>query len=342
MIYVFCGAYKALMFALYLKSLGKEITVLTHNEDIIKYCAEENIKCIKFELVRPKFTSFYKVFKLKKVLDEVIKKIDFHREDEFFLTGKSMAYDSFYLAKEISKKGVVYYKNPDRELKKYKPPRFKSFFIRGYIVKLMLKFVLDLDLIYYDTHEDPRFGIDDDFLNKCGIKEYAPTIPAEKLILEGIKNYQSNYKEYDNFIVDDGLLIGYVKIDSMINLYKKLFDLPLKFAFKKHPNLGEEEAHPDSYYSFYKNFKDCDEIPKYIPAELLYNNIRKNVISVCSNALITASQLQHLKAISLLDIVEWFDESNKKYFKDYLIKESKKKIIFPQSFSELKRIISDS
>jgi len=340
MYYILGGAYKGLLFALYLKNLGNKIVIVTYIEDIIKYCVAENIDYIKFEKIRPTVAAFYKVFALKKMLDNVIKEIDIGKENRFFLLSDSNAYDAFYLAKELSKKTKGYYKLTDGRLKIYKPPRFKPIFFRGAIIRFTLKLVLGLDLMYYRRDKkNPCFGVDDKFLKKYNIMEYAPDADVEELTLDAVKKYKSNHGEYENFIIDDGLLTGYVNFDSMKKLYKDLFELPLKFAFKKHPNLMYKKTHSELYLSFYKEFKNCKEIPAYVPAELLFNNIKKNVISIFSTALITASRLQHLKTISLLELVEWYDKSYKKEWKERLIATSNNKILFPNNFEELKEIL---
>jgi len=113
--------------------------------------------------------------------------------------------------------------------------------------------------------------------------------------------------------------------------------LKLKFALKKHPTLEKESSDAASVH--YKVFDSCEELPAYIPAELFYNNIRKNVLTLFSASIITASQFEHIKAISLLELIHWHHESYKKEFKNYLMKESKNKVIFPNSFEELKEIL---
>lgn len=335
--YILGGAYKALLFALYLKNLGKEITIVTYNKDIIKYCTAENIDYIPFERLRPTITSLHKLYTLKKMLNGIIEKIDIKRSDKFFLLGNIKAYDSFYLAKELSRKSVGYYKNVDRELKKYKAPKSKPIFFRGAIIKFFLKFVMSLDLIYYEGNNgNPVFGIDDKFLRKYNILEYKPNVSSEDLILDVVKKSKSNYKEYDNLIVDEEPL-SMIKFSSIKDLYQNILRLPLDFAFKKHPHSSNLNDQID--LSYYKIFKKCEEIPKYIPVELFCNNIKKNVIAVFSTALTTASRLQHINAISLLELVEWYHKPSKKHFKRQLIKDSKNNIIFPNSFEELKEIL---
>lgn len=342
--YVFCVGYKQLFFALYLKNvLEKEIVIVTHSTDVIKFCKSEKITYIQIKQHSPRITSLFKLFALKKALDEVIKKVDMHREDTFFMTGKVVGYELFYLAKELSKKGNVYIVRTMRELKNFKPPRFKPIFIRGTIGKFFLKIVLDLDLMYYESNKDPRLGIDNSFLEKYGIKEYVTDLDIEGMTLEAVKKSKSNYKEYDNLIIDGGDRPGgTISFDSIRKLYKNLSELPIKFVFKKHPS-PQQNKQADLYYSELLNYWDKpEELPDYIPVELFCNNIKKNVIAIFSVSLTTASQLQHLKAISMLELVDWSNESYKKEFKDYLIKESKNKIIFPKSFEELKEILLNS
>ena len=70
-----------------------------------------------------------------------------------------------------------------------------------------------------------------------------------------------------------------------------------------------------------------------------FNSIKKNVISVFSTALITASKFDHLKAISMMELVDWYHKPYKIEFKNHLIEESKNKIIFPKNFEELKELL---
>ena len=102
--YIFCPAYRSLFFALYLRNSGKEITIITYNEDIKRYCSATNIEYIYFELIRPSVKSFYKVVTLKNKLDNLIEKIDFGKGNCFYLLDNAISYEGFYLAKKFSKK----------------------------------------------------------------------------------------------------------------------------------------------------------------------------------------------------------------------------------------------
>ena len=338
--YVFCGGYKTLLFALYLKNvLNKEIVVVTYGTDVVEFCKTEKLDYIQIKQFRPRITSVFKLLTFKRKLDDAIKKIDMHKEDVFFVTGKVTSYEVFYLAKELSRKGKVYFVHTMRELKIFKHPWYKPF-IRGILYKYIIKIVLGLDVMYYESNKDPRIGFDNNFMKKYNIKEYTPDLEFEELIFEAVKKTKIKYKSYDNLIVDSGIVDEIIVADSEKKLYNNLFELPLEFAIKKCPQskkyTAEREMADQAYYAL---FKKCEELPRHIPVEFFFNNIKRNVISMFSTSLITASKFDHLNAISLLELVDWYHKSYKKEFKDHLIEESKNKIIFPTSFEELKEIL---
>lgn len=337
--YVFCGAYAALFFALHLKKMGKKITIITHNKNIIKYCKAEKIDYIKYNQIIITGWSFYKVFALKQNSDKLIEKINFCKKDRFFLLGNRKQFDAFYLSKELSKKGVVYYYSMSILTKNriYKPPVCKPVFIRGEISRIVLKLFMDIDIVYYQVHGVPVIGVDNKFLKKHDIREYEIDLSPEDILFNLVNKNKTNYEEFENLLVDEGPIIKIVKRDSLIELYENLLKLPIKFAFKLHPT----QLRRTSDAAFYDIFKSCNKIPEYIPIELFFNNVKKNVISGYSTSLVTASKFEHLKAISLLELVEWYDDSFKKDIKRGLIERSKNKILFPNTFNELKEIINE-
>ena len=69
------------------------------------------------------------------------------------------------------------------------------------------------------------------------------------------------------------------------------------------------------------------------------HGIQKNVISISSTTLISSANLDKLKTISLLDIVEWESNANKEQIKQNLIKESGNNIIFVKTIEELEKLI---
>jgi len=336
--YVFCVAYRSLLFALYLKKKGKKIKIITYNKNIIKYCKKEKIGYIKYNQIVINGSSFYKIFAFKKNLDRLVERMDFCEKDFFYLTGKTKALNVFYLSKSLSKKGNVYYypMSTAGGGKRYKPEKYKPVFLRGEILRFLVKIILDIDLIYYQGHGIPIIGVDDKFLKKYNIVEYVVDMPYEDIILDTVRKYKSNYKVFDNLIIGQGSLKNIIKFDSLAEIYKNLSELIGESAFKKHPIQSKGAGGLSR-----KLFKDCEGMPEWVPVELYFNNIKKNVISVYSASLSIASQFSHLRAISLLELVEWYDESFKKDVKKMLMEKSSNKILFPNSFDELKEIINE-
>ena len=335
--YVFCGAYRPLFFALYLRDMGEDVTVITYNEAVRDFCADTSIKCVHFELVRPAIKTIYQVITLKNRMDNLIKKIDFRTNDSFYLLANMVSYEAFYLAKKLSKKGKAYFKNPEREFKIYHGKLTKEF-IKMNVIKYLLKIFLGLELMFYETNNNPRFGIDDKFLEKHNILKTYLDKDYDQLILEVSKKSNIPQKQYDNLVIDQGSgATSVIDYSSLINIYRSLLALPLEFAFKKHPEpikVGVETQILDEGL-----LKDCGEIPENIPVELVFNSIKRNVISAFSTSLIVASQMEHLKAISLLELVEWYNQAYKTEFKNYLVQKSNNSIIFVNSFEELKEIL---
>ena len=340
--YVYCASHLPLLFALSLKNQGKKISVITFSEDVIKYCTDENIDFIKLEYIRPTVSSLHKIFKLKKMLNDVLEQMKCGEDDCLFLTGTMKGYDSFYLAKELSKKGwKIYNTDPAGiEFKKFKSEGYKPIFIRGTILRIAFKLILDLDLKHYTGRGVPFIGVDNKFLEKYNIVDYPLDYTHEELIIDVAKNIKSSYKICENLIIDQGSFGDILKPGSIKNLYKSLLDIPVKYTFKKHPGPTAKDSLSD--IATIDLFKNCDEVPRYIPVELLFNNIQNSIISVFSAPLITASHFKHLKSISLIELVEFNDASYKEKVKNNLIEKSNNKILFPTSFEELKNILLKS
>ncbi|MFC1869959.1 hypothetical protein ACFLYE_01660 [Chloroflexota bacterium] len=352
--YVFCSSHGSLFIALDLKNSGKEITIITYSEATKKYCLAANITHIYFETIRPEFRltirpirlirlavkALLDAVNLKNRLDALIEKINFGEEDSFYLLTRWISYEDFYLAKELSKKGkgTVYLSGIAwRELGIYRT-KFNPVFFECLFNKYLLKIFLGLDLIFYETNAVPRFGINDKFLKKNKIKETTHDRGFFELVADVVKKAKTGQKRYDNlFLSESSAITSIITYESTRNIYKNLADLPLEFVVKKHPRITEEKSQIDILFEEF--FKDWEELPEYIPAELFFNSIKKNVIAVMSQALIVASHLEHLRAISLLELVEWYNEAYKSEIKNLLMKMSKNRIIFVKDFEELKQVL---
>ena len=355
--YVLCNAYQELFFALHLKESGEDITVVTYNKDIKKYCIAAHIACLDFETIRFSFgltvrpvllarqaaRTLREVSTLKRRLDDVLKKINLKEGDSFYFLSKEVCYEGFYLAKELSKRGKGTVNFVDilwRESIIYRA-RFNRRFLDHLIVRYLLRLFWGLKLMSYETSGYPRFGIDDRFFKENKIAINAPDRAFEELLLDVVKKTKTELKQYDNLLIgESSVIIGIISYDSIKEVYRNLAGLSVEIVLKKHPNWREEKTQIDVLYEEF--FRDWEELPEYIPVELSFNNIRKSVIGTVSAALITASQLEHLKAISLLELVEWYNQAYKNMVKNDLIKKSKNKIIFVRDLAELKQILTGS
>ena len=339
--YIYCGAHRPILFALALKKQDEQITIISYDEQVIEYCKNENINYIKydFNILTPR--NIFSLFRYKKILDNIISKIDFKEYDKFFILGnRTKAYDAFYLGKELSKIGTVYYKDVTTKPTLYKRPKYRPFF-RGDILRLGLKYIMGLDLIYYNINNKPTLGFNSEYLNKYDILEYKPNFSGEEILIESLqKKRKSNNKIKNLIILGDLRNISeytndHLRVDSTKQLFRKILDIPIDFSYNKHPDV------PDSL-PFYDYFKSYDEIPNYKPVEMVFPDVDNSIIAVYSISLLLASKLKHLKAISLLELVEWESEEWKNEMKNWLIKESNNNILFPKSFTELTDILTNN
>jgi hypothetical protein len=331
--YIFCPSYASVFFALHLKSSGKEIKIITNNISVKKYCRSADIECIYFDYIDISITRFYKIFIFKSRIKNLIKKINIKKEDNFYLLDNTFCYNGFYLAKEWSKKGNVYFiYNLVKFPKNYIKDKYLNLnFLEKTTLIYLFKIFLGLDLILFEVNCRPIFGFDDKFLERNEIKKNTLNRDLRELQLDAMRKSHIKQKEYDNLIITEGSVSGILNENSVQKMYKNLLKLPYKFAVKHHPRVLKTQKSE----RYEKLFINCEEFPDYIPVELLFNNVRKNVISLFSTSLIAASQLEHIKAISLLELVEWNNPAYKKEVKKWLLKESNKRIIFVNNFEEL-------
>ena len=130
-------------------------------------------------------------------------------------------------------------------------------------------------------------------------------------------------------IVDQGTPKS-IKYDSLKNAYEKLLEKDMLFFLKRHP-----VQHVKNKNHFIV-FKDCIELAEYIPVELFFSYIDGYVVSPYSTSLVLASSFSNITAVSLLDIIEWYDNSFKKKVKEMLMEQSGEKILFPKDMEEFK------
>jgi len=325
MIYINCPSYASLFFALHLKNKDEEVIVITINGSVKKYTEIVNIECIYLKNINFGIKKIYKIFEFKKQIDNIISTIEIRERDSFYLLDNSFTIEGFYLAKKWSKNCTVYFNNlEETSYKKYPHQFYKIKYVESFILKYIIKFYLGLELILLNVNSNPTYGISDKFLVKNKICSLHSQNSLTELKMESIRNNYIRLEQYDNLIVDQGLLSEVIRPNSIKNLFNQLISYNFNYVIKEHPTFKNSEI-----------FERFPKYPDYIPAELLLGNVKKNVISVFSSTLILASKFKSINSISLLELIEWENEDYKLDVKNWLIKESDNKIIFVKSMDEL-------
>ena len=265
--YIFCPSYADIFFALYLKNSGKEIKMITDNQSVEKFCRNADINSVYFEYITVPTTRPYKMFTLKIRMDNLIKRIDIQKGDVFYLLDDAFDISAFYLAKEWAKRGNAYFHVLNRRFDAYKETGYLNLsFLARTSVRLLLQVFLGLDLIFFDAHGRPIYGIDDRFIGKNKIKRLSLNKSLYELQLEAMRKSPVKFREYDNLITTQSMS-ELADEASLIEIYNKMLELPCKFAVKYHPRPLENTV-LDRYEEL---LKKCEELPDYIPAELLFN-----------------------------------------------------------------------
>ncbi|MBI2860213.1 MAG: hypothetical protein HYX91_01745 [Chloroflexi bacterium] len=335
--YVFCPSYGALFFALHLRNSGREASVITDNPGIRKYCRHAGISCIYFDYINIPALRPHRAFTVRRRMDGIVKQIGVKSADVFYLLDNTIDISAFYLARKWSKKGKVYFNVLGRKFPPYRAEKRLSLsFVARHGLRYWLKVFLGLDLVFLELHRSPAFGIDGKFLEKNKIATLPLDRSLAELQWEAMQKGGVDLGRRDNLISSDGSLAGIIEQDSLTETYKSVLKLPHQFAAKHHPQIANR--HPDEYE---KVFSHLPELPHYIPVELVLGNVTRSVISVFSTSLVSASRLERLKAISLLDMVRWHDPSYREEIRAWLKKESQDRIIFVKSLEELDKLLGD-
>lgn len=332
--YIYCPSYPSLFFALYRKQNGSNIKIVTDNECIKKFCEDFNFPFNFF--TTPQIPSIYKPIDyilFKKYLDKFIKTLKFTKDDQFFLLDYAYVPAGFYIAKECSKIGIVYFYLIGREYPIYVPMKKNEFKYYYYLVQfIIIKFFWGLDLIIRIGAGALIYGIDENFLKKNHINQYSPDKNVIDFKVEVVKHFSISMKNYQILIALEGEMSGLVDDTTILyELYLKIGSKVPSLVIKFHPQ-GKMDVYDNPNKLLLKNF---DKFSECIPVELLLNNIDKCVIATISNALSFTARMNGIKAISLLDLLKWKDINQKESFRRILIQESDNRVLFPKTIEEL-------
>ena len=334
MTYIYCECFSPIFWALYLRDKGEnEITIITINKNVEKFCLHISMKCIYFDRIPLSLSQYYNLKKFKRNIKSILELIKIKENEAFYILDNVCLLEGFYFSHLLkNKKNVIYFKSIEiNEL--YKSPRINKKYIVAKLDLLFYKIFLKIDLVLKKINNKPVIGIDKSFLVKNKISVSEENKSFNEIKIEAIKRNKINFGSIDTLFVDGGSseTSCYFKPNHLKNVIVLLRKYSKKIMIKEHPNFKW-----DAYV-----FKGFKKIPDFIPAELILSGINKNVISTLSTTLISSAKFEQLKTISLLDIIEWENNSlkYKETIKQKLIKESDNNIIFVKTLAELEKLI---
>jgi hypothetical protein len=335
--YIYCPSYGSLFFALHRRQKGIDIKIITHNECIRKFCEDFNIAVYYFNYPRPLklFIPMTHIF-FKRSLDKFIETSGFTKSDKLFILDNAFEIFGFYIAQQYSKIGIVHFHLLGREFPIFFPrKKIDALYFIFLIQSKIFRYFWDIDLIIRNTHGKPTFGIDENFMKKNHISYFIPDKELIELKFDVVKKFSIPMKHYQILIATDGGMKGIVNEDTLSDIYMKISSNVSSLIVKSHPRikLGLDENSYELSLNKFEHISEC------IPVELALNNVDKCVISVFSSVLPFTARIDRIKAISLLDLVEWNSIEYMEEVRNMLNKESDNKILFPKTIDELFEII---
>ncbi|MBN2282911.1 MAG: hypothetical protein JXO48_03380 [Deltaproteobacteria bacterium] len=199
-------------------------------------------------------------------------------------------------------------------------------FLKTLFLRLMMKKIYECECVIKKVRGVYLIGIDREFLERHNIETVDNKDTYYEQIAEAIKDRQIELKKCQNlFLYQDFSNVTWQRsINAIYDLLNKK-----DFVVKSHPSKKIAEA----------ALRNMCQYPKHLPSELIFGNIDKNVVAIYSSSLISASKFSHLKAISLIELVEWRNNDYKMFLKKDLVTNSNGKIFFPESFDELSALL---
>lgn len=326
MIFFYSQSYQAFNLAVSM-NLEKKIVIVTSDENIIKACKYLEIDFLPFQ----NFSSKEMIINSQAVKKEVNRLKNTIGNNELHFSHTQFEVFCFMLVKQMNddKKKVIFHNfefvydkavfNNLLNTNYLKNKTFQLLLQKNYNLPIELRelsnkiFVISLNLNYIKKH---CFGYVD---NKNTYYD---------LTLDLYKKIKIDYPSIENLFIAQTFtsdsLFKTIKISELLPILNNS-----NFTVKMHPKLGEV-----------KGLSNCNKIPDFLPVELFLKKIKNSVISFHSASLITASKFEHLKAISLIDIVKQENDFNERVKQDLILK-SDNKILFPRNIDELATLLAN-
>lgn len=309
-------------------------------EAFLKRCCRNEINILYMDTYHNIFSKkgihglFRKLLYNKKRFKELFHNVE-GWEIYFFTTGSDVVTYSFI--KKLSKKNkVFFYSKIHKTQFKFEYPVEHSF--RAWILRLGARILCDVETIVTNIGYCSMFQLHPKFFESNNIQIIPYTVEnpdvlkkyAAKLdILKGKKILIaiSDLVTTNNFIEESEFTN---KIDDVMDILDKIF--PNSYVIKPHPRENR----------LYGKMSNCKEIiPSYIPFEFLLTHPWKIVISIISTSLTSAVKETDATVISLIDLIEFKNKDRKEKIRNWLEKETKKKIKFPSNMMEFERLLKE-
>ncbi|MFC1900900.1 hypothetical protein ACFLYN_04835 [Chloroflexota bacterium] len=354
---IFAGSYPQIRNALYIathSSSNVPITIVVPgHHDLFQFFQvvnekvfNNNLNLIYFKTYQPRRVFAKGLKKVLFILSDIIGERRYLKElfDEYFaeLKGLEIYFSSkcycpytYYLMKRLSKRNkLIHITDPsmdERKVEKFIPKNIID------LARLIIsKLIYGRDIIIGKISYTNFLCMSDSFYNR----EIDRVIDREERD-EMMKDFDiGQYKisdagDYSVIYFDEGLLeTDYIRIDK--NTFRRELADIFRIILKYFP----EEKIARKYHPGYPGDKTVievgDELPDFIPAELLYND---NVKLYLSGFSLSIANVEKGLAVSIADLITIQDEEIKNSLRELLIQKSKSEILFPKSLDEFERIL---
>ena len=309
--YLIIPSYPSLFLAVDIFLKGEDITIVTSNKNIQKVASELGIPCVFKDFYRNRWSRFIMRFSLVSFISSLDKSKDIQLCDDVYCI------EGFFLLSRWRRNGC-YFNNLSYVFEDYKKPIFFADILKLHV----LRFVWGIEFCYKNVNGRPALGVNHRFFDLNGIK-YRQTHDYNDLKISVVKRLSLKVVSADHLFVLQGDLKGIIKTKSLRHLNRVISEVD-SMVIKSHPRFSN---------SF--EFTGHKSIPDHLPVELCLGGIKQSVVSIFSTVLITASYHSSLCSISLLDLVDWEDEEYRESVRGWLVNESRSRIIFPKTLSDL-------
>ncbi len=322
--FVYCQSYQVFNLALSM-SLKDKVIVVSSAQNIIKAC-----RFLKLDFVEHTPFRLKDMIRNKKEADkEVQRLVEILQGHELHFSHTQFAVFCFYLVSELNKcnSQVVFH---DFELVYTKPDissLFSLHFWNANLNQQILKFRYKVPFeLRKSTGHAYIQSLSLDYIRKACYRTVNDKDDYFDITLQMFRDFKFDYPEIENLFVAQTFSNASLFKKDKIKELLPVINYP-GMTLKNHPKLGAV-----------KGLEECPALPDFIPVELFFQKVTGHIFSFHSASLVTASMIDHVKAISLLEIVKTDDRFNE-IAKADLINKSNNRIEFIKSISELKTLL---